>query len=205
MLPGVVRVSADVGELAGLGLLTWVYPPGLVDRVVAACGRAEHRRRLLPGRLVVYFALALAQFSPAPYLEVMRHLVEGLRGPDLLLVHHALRELMVRTAATRGLDLDRISFTETLRSARRSVTLTPGSFSLTCWSEPSSCSSTTCSNASCHTDACAASPASSSARCPTTGSNGPNSTPGLNPPTPASEQSASNHPNRNDVKQRHWG
>ena len=45
-----------------------------------------------------------------------------------LLVHHALRELMVRTAATRGLDADRISFTETLRSARRSVTLTPDSF-----------------------------------------------------------------------------
>ncbi|MFF3417781.1 hypothetical protein ACFYW9_24220 [Streptomyces sp. NPDC002698] len=36
---------------------------------------------------------------------------------------------MLRTAATRGLDPDRISFTETLRSARRSVTVTPGSFS----------------------------------------------------------------------------
>lgn len=46
-----------------------------------------------------------------------------------LLVHHALRELMVRTAATRGLDADRVSFTETLRSARRSVTLAPGSAS----------------------------------------------------------------------------
>ncbi|QDN72986.1 hypothetical protein FNV66_53010 [Streptomyces sp. S1D4-14] len=59
-------------------------PPGLVDRVVAACGRSEHRRRLLPARLVVYFVLALALFSPAPYLEVMRHLVEGLRGRGLL-------------------------------------------------------------------------------------------------------------------------
>ncbi|MEU8952542.1 IS4 family transposase [Streptomyces sp. NPDC048489] len=46
-----------------------------------------------------------------------------------LLVHHALRELMLRTAATHQLDPDRISFTETLRSARRSVTVTPGSFS----------------------------------------------------------------------------
>ncbi|MFG2470419.1 hypothetical protein ACGFXB_33885 [Streptomyces canus] len=87
---------------------------------------------------------ALALFSPAPYLEVMRHLVEGLRGQGLhqkdarrrpaadlgpLLVHHALRELMVRTAATRGLDADRVSFTETLRSAGRSVTVTPGGFS----------------------------------------------------------------------------
>ncbi len=36
---------------------------------------------------------------------------------------------MLRTAATRGLDPDRVSFAETLRSARRSVTVTPGSFS----------------------------------------------------------------------------
>ncbi|MFD5717206.1 IS4 family transposase [Streptomyces sp. NPDC127036] len=46
-----------------------------------------------------------------------------------LLIHHSLRELMLRTAATRQLDPDRISFTETLRSARRSVTVTPGGFS----------------------------------------------------------------------------
>jgi hypothetical protein len=61
-----------VPELSGLGVLTWVYPPDLVDRVVAAWGRAEQRRRLLPARLVVYFVLALALFSPAPYLEVLR-------------------------------------------------------------------------------------------------------------------------------------
>ncbi|WP_405803500.1 IS4 family transposase [Streptomyces sp. NBC_00210] len=46
-----------------------------------------------------------------------------------LLVHHALRELMCRTAAARGLDPDRLSFTDTLRAARRSVTTTPGVFS----------------------------------------------------------------------------
>ncbi|MFD8097560.1 transposase domain-containing protein [Streptomyces malaysiensis] len=73
-----------MSDLSGLGLLTWVYPPGLVDRVVAACGRSEQRQRLLPARLVVYFVLGLALFSPAPYLEVMRHLVEGLRGLELL-------------------------------------------------------------------------------------------------------------------------
>jgi hypothetical protein len=68
-----------VPELAGLGVLTWVYPPDVVDRVVAACERTEQRRRLLPARLVVYFVLALALFSPAPYLEVLQHLVQGLR------------------------------------------------------------------------------------------------------------------------------
>ncbi|UXY32346.1 hypothetical protein [Streptomyces sp. HUAS TT20] len=59
------------------------------------------------------FVLGPALFSPAPWAH--------------LLVHHALRELMLRTAATRGLDPDRVSFTETLRSARRSMTVTPGS------------------------------------------------------------------------------
>ncbi|MFD1277765.1 transposase domain-containing protein [Streptomyces kaempferi] len=52
--------------------------------MVAACGRSEQRRRLLPARLVVYFVLGLALFSLAPYLEVMRHLVAGLRGLGLL-------------------------------------------------------------------------------------------------------------------------
>jgi hypothetical protein len=79
----VVSVAQSVPELSGLGLLTWVYPPGLVERVVAACGRTEQRRRLLPARLVVYFVLGLALFSPAPYLEVLRHLIEGLRGAGL--------------------------------------------------------------------------------------------------------------------------
>ncbi|MFJ3897253.1 transposase domain-containing protein [Streptomyces sp. NPDC090083] len=48
------------------------------------CSRGQ-RRRLLSAQLVVYFILALALFSPAPYLEVMRHLVEGLRGQKLFL------------------------------------------------------------------------------------------------------------------------
>ncbi|MGW6458392.1 transposase domain-containing protein [Streptomyces sp. NPDC055078] len=72
-----VRVAAIVSDLSGLGLLTWVYPPGLVDRMVAACRCREQRQRLLPARLVVYFVLGLALFSPAPHLEVMRHLVGG--------------------------------------------------------------------------------------------------------------------------------
>lgn len=76
-------MAESVPELSGLGILTWMYPPGLVDRVVAACGRTEQRTRLLPARLTVYFVLALALFSPAPYLEVLRQLTEGLRGMGL--------------------------------------------------------------------------------------------------------------------------
>ncbi|MGI5372730.1 transposase [Streptomyces sp. CA-251387] len=46
-----------------------------------------------------------------------------------LLVHDALRVLMCRTAAARGADPDRLSFTDTLRATRRSVTASPGVFS----------------------------------------------------------------------------
>ena len=43
-----------------------------------------------------------------------------------LLVHHALRALMCRTARTAGVDCDRLSFVDTLRAVRRSGTASPG-------------------------------------------------------------------------------
>ncbi|MGH2871988.1 MAG: IS4 family transposase [Solirubrobacteraceae bacterium] len=61
-----------------IGVLTRVFPPELVDGVVAQAGRREHRQRLLPARVVVYYVLALALFSDSAYEEVMRQLVEGL-------------------------------------------------------------------------------------------------------------------------------
>lgn len=42
------------------------------------CGRAEQRQRLLPARVMVYYAMAMALFSEGSYEEVMRNLVEGL-------------------------------------------------------------------------------------------------------------------------------
>ena len=59
-------------------MLTRVFPPELVDRVVAQAGRVEQRHRLLPARVVVYYVLAMALFADASYEEVMRALVEGL-------------------------------------------------------------------------------------------------------------------------------
>jgi Insertion element 4 transposase N-terminal/Transposase DDE domain len=59
-------------------VLTRVFPPELVDGVVAEAGRRERRQRLLPARVVVYYVLALALFADCAYEEVMRRLVEGL-------------------------------------------------------------------------------------------------------------------------------
>jgi Insertion element 4 transposase N-terminal/Transposase DDE domain len=61
-----------------IGVLTRVFPPELVDAVVAEAGRVERRQRLLPARVVVYYVLAMALFADASYEEVMRQLVEGL-------------------------------------------------------------------------------------------------------------------------------
>ncbi|MFF0067286.1 IS4 family transposase [Streptomyces sp. NPDC005279] len=122
-----VGVSASVSELSGLGLLTWVYPPGLVDRVVAACGRAEQRKRLLPARLVVYFMLGLALFSPAPYLEVVRHLVEGLRGMGLLGDWHVpAKSSLFRARQRLGSEPLRVLFTTTAKPMATETT--PGAF-----------------------------------------------------------------------------
>ncbi|QKV90508.1 transposase domain-containing protein [Streptomyces sp. NA02950] len=116
-----------MSELSGLGLLTWVYPPGLVDRVVAACGCAEQRKRLLPARLVVYFALGPALFSPAPYLEVMRHLAEGLRRQGLLGGWHVpAKSSLFRARQRLGCEPLRVLFATTAKPMATEAA--PGAF-----------------------------------------------------------------------------
>jgi hypothetical protein len=56
-----------------------MFPPSLVDDVLARTGRVEQRSRLLPARMVVYFVLAMCLFSGQGYEEVARLLTEGLR------------------------------------------------------------------------------------------------------------------------------
>jgi hypothetical protein len=77
---GWVKPQSDqrLSDHISIGVLTRVFPPELVDRVVAEAGRTERRQRLLPARVVVYYVLGLALFSQASYEEVMRSLVDGL-------------------------------------------------------------------------------------------------------------------------------
>ncbi|GAA2969282.1 IS4 family transposase [Streptomyces enissocaesilis] len=69
-----------MSDRIALGVLTRVFPPELVDEVVAECGRVEQRSRLLPARVVVYFVLAMCLFSGQGYEEVARLLTQGLEG-----------------------------------------------------------------------------------------------------------------------------
>jgi hypothetical protein len=72
------QTDQRLSDHISIGVLTRVFPPELVDAVVAEAGRAERRQRLLPARVVVYYVLAMALFAQASYEEVMRQLVEGL-------------------------------------------------------------------------------------------------------------------------------
>src|SRR5213592_1502741 len=66
--PVVERLSDRIA----IGVLTSIYPPELVDRVVAESGRTQQRQRLLPARVVVWLVLAMALFSGQAYEEVAR-------------------------------------------------------------------------------------------------------------------------------------
>ncbi|HEY2594498.1 MAG TPA: IS4 family transposase [Chloroflexota bacterium] len=78
MRQGTIAPDPELHKTISIGVLTRVFPPELVDAVVAEAGRGERRQRLLPARVVVYYVLAMALFSDASYEEVMRQLVEGL-------------------------------------------------------------------------------------------------------------------------------
>lgn len=77
-------------DRVSVGALTRVFPPELVDEIVATTDTREQRRRLLPARLVVYFVLALWLFRGpnCGYGRVMVKLVDALyhrrRGQQLL-------------------------------------------------------------------------------------------------------------------------
>ena len=64
---------------AGLGILSWVIPAGLVDEAVGDGLAWEMRLRSLPSRLGVYFVLACALLSAKPYPHVIRQVTGGVK------------------------------------------------------------------------------------------------------------------------------
>lgn len=90
---------------------------------------------------MVYFVLGLALFSPAPYLEAMRHLVEGLRGQGLLGGWHVpAKSSLFRARQRLGCEPLRVLFATTAKPMATEAT--PGAFrrglrllavDATCW------------------------------------------------------------------------
>jgi hypothetical protein len=65
---------------AGLGVLSWVIAPELVDEAVGDGLAWEMRLRALPSRLGVYFILGLCLYGSQPYAQVLRELTCGLEA-----------------------------------------------------------------------------------------------------------------------------
>lgn len=61
-----------------MGVLTRVFPPEVVDEVIAGCGRTEQRHRSLPARTVAYFAIGMALHADGSYEDVLALISDGL-------------------------------------------------------------------------------------------------------------------------------
>lgn len=53
-----------LSDLVSVGVLTRVFPPELVDEVIAEVGRTEQRNRSLPARVMAYFSIGMARCTP---------------------------------------------------------------------------------------------------------------------------------------------
>jgi len=67
-----------LSDLVSVGVLTRVFPPGLVDEVIAEVGRTEQRHRSLPARVMAYFSIGMALYSEGSYEDVLAQLTDGL-------------------------------------------------------------------------------------------------------------------------------
>jgi hypothetical protein len=71
-----------LSDLVSVGVLTRVFPPDVVDEVIAGCGRTEQRRRSLPARSVAYFAMGMALHAEGSYEDVLALISDGLAWAD---------------------------------------------------------------------------------------------------------------------------
>ena len=67
-----------LSDLVSAGVLTRVFPPDLVDEVIAEAGRTEQRHRSLPARVMAYFSIGMALYSEGSYEDVLGQLTDGL-------------------------------------------------------------------------------------------------------------------------------
>ena len=66
-----------MSDLVSIGALMRVFGPGVVDAVIAGCGRTEQRRRSLPARSMAYFAMGMALHSEGSYEDVLALITDG--------------------------------------------------------------------------------------------------------------------------------
>lgn len=77
---GWVKPVSDrrLSDMVSVGLLTRVFPPDVVDAVIAECGRTEQRSRSLTARVTAYFSIGMALNADGSYEDVFAQLTDGL-------------------------------------------------------------------------------------------------------------------------------
>jgi hypothetical protein len=73
-LPAGTRLTDHIS----LGVLAKYFPQATVDRILSETGRGSVRTRLLPARVMTYYAIAMALHMSVGCREVLRCLLEGL-------------------------------------------------------------------------------------------------------------------------------
>jgi hypothetical protein len=71
-----------LSDLVSVGLLTRVFPPDVVDEVIAESGRREQRHRSLPARVMTYFSVGMALHADGSYEEVLGLMTDGMAWVD---------------------------------------------------------------------------------------------------------------------------
>ena len=67
-----------LSDLVSVGVIARTFPPGLVDEVIADCGRTEQRSRSLPARVMAYFAVGMALHADSSYESALALMTDGL-------------------------------------------------------------------------------------------------------------------------------
>ena len=75
-LPAGIRLSDHIS----LGVIAGAVPLARVRKILAETGRASERERDLPASVMVYYVIAMALYMGSSTREVLRCLLEGLRG-----------------------------------------------------------------------------------------------------------------------------
>jgi len=76
------ETETRLSDLVSVGLLTRVFPAGVVDEVIAECDRKEQRHRSLPARTMAYFSIGMALHSEGSYQDVLGVMTDGLAWTD---------------------------------------------------------------------------------------------------------------------------
>jgi hypothetical protein len=73
-------IGAKLTDTVNLGVIAKMFPRGVIDKILHETGTTSIRQRALPAHVVVYYVIAMTLYMHESCREVLRVLLEGLRG-----------------------------------------------------------------------------------------------------------------------------